>query len=245
MDMGLFEKVIGELAELNYDGRVAFHVNNEPLIVPNLEQYISAARAQLPHAWIQILTNGRSLSISRAASLLSVGVNEISINHYNDEDYLSGRVPEKFDEIRDQVIRQYYPHDAIIGGHGPPANKKDLIFRYNVFLRRETEVMSNRAGTAPNNPGLTGHNVLGFCEYPFTQLNITADGTVSQCCADLYFRNAMGNVRDMTVLDIWYGSAFRKARRALLANDRNGNFLCKSCDFLGVKSKYSRFFWHA
>ena len=41
----LHAKVIDELAELGYHGQIAYHINSEPLLVPNLEQYIEYARA--------------------------------------------------------------------------------------------------------------------------------------------------------------------------------------------------------
>ena len=237
MEFGLFNKVITELADLDYSGRVAFHVNNEPLIVPDLEKYLSLTREKLPRAWIQILTNGRSLSIKRAESLMEAKVNEITVNHYDDDDYLKQILPPRFASIRDEVISKYYPKKFIRSGHGPGKFNVGTVFRYNVMNRRETEVLTNRAASAPNKEGLVGENMLGFCQYPFIQFNITTDGRVGLCCADLYFKSIMGNVKNQTVSEIWFGKEFQAERKALLANDRTGNSLCQTCDFVGVKGR--------
>jgi len=240
MEFELFNKVINELEILNYSGRVGFHVNNEPLIVPDLEKYIIIAREKLPNAWIQILTNGRSLTLNKADSLMQSEVNEISINHYNDKDFLNQSVPEKFITIKNEVIAKYYPKEYIKQGHGPENTDDKNIFRYNIFLRRENEILTNRAGTAPNKKPMSEKNILGFCERPFTQFNITTDGKVSQCCDDLYFDYPMGNLKKDSILDIWYGKQFEIARKSLLKNNRDSHPMCKTCDFIGVKGRIQK-----
>ena len=240
MEFKLFNKVVNELESLNYSGRIGFHVNNEPLIVPHLEKYIVIARKKLPNAWIQILTNGRSLTINKADSLMQSKVNEISINHYDDKDYFNQSIPVKFLTIKDKIITKYYPKKYIKQGHGPENTGKNNIFRYNIFLRRETEILTNRAGTAPNKKPISEKNILGFCERPFKQFNITTDGKVSQCCDDLYFDYPMGNLKENSILDIWFGKKFETARKSLLNNDRNSHPMCKTCDFIGVKGRLQK-----
>lgn len=55
-------KCIDELATINFDGVVAFHRYNEPLIDPRLCQFIEYTNKKLPLAKILILTNGFYLS---------------------------------------------------------------------------------------------------------------------------------------------------------------------------------------
>lgn len=237
MEFDLYDKIISDLAGLDYSGRVAFHVNSEPLIVQNLEKYISIAREKLPKSWIQILTNGRSLTLRKAESLMKEKINEISVNHYNDADYQMQAIPERLITIRDEVISKYYPRKNIQCGHGPGNLSEESIFRYNIFLRRETEVLDNRAGNAPNKEIKASENMLGFCELPFNQINITTDGSVGLCCADLYFNNKMGNLKEQSISSIWNGKEFNAVRQALLSNNRKTNSLCVKCDFVGVKGK--------
>ena len=52
MPIDLYEKIINELAAENFRGTIGFYVNNEPLLVKNLDQYIEIARKKLKNALI-------------------------------------------------------------------------------------------------------------------------------------------------------------------------------------------------
>ena len=44
----MVKKAINELSNLKFDGTIAFHVNSEPLLVKNIDDYISYAREKVP-----------------------------------------------------------------------------------------------------------------------------------------------------------------------------------------------------
>lgn len=232
MPFDLFRKVVEDLADLDYSGRVAFHVHSDPLMVQNLDRYVGFAREKLPQAWLQILTNGKALNDKRGNALLGAGINELTVNHYTDD--LAAPLPTNIVQFREEIIPRYYSSEEVAEGYGPDGGP--AVFRFNINRRRQTEVLTNRAGTAPNKVALTGENVFGFCVYPFTQLNITVDGEVSMCCHDFFFQEAVGNVRDRSVMEIWHGAPFRRVRDELLRNDRSRNRICRRCDFFGVRT---------
>lgn len=233
MSFDLYAKVIADLKEMGFTGRVAFFINSEPLLVRDLGDYVSHARENLPEAWLQVTTNGKSLKPDRAHELLQAGLNEISVNNYGDD--LAAPVPPHLIAVRDEVLPQYYAADLIKPGHGPDPELGNAIFRFNIFPRLETAILTNRAGTAPNKKAVEGRNPRGFCKYPFTQFNITADGRVSKCCADLFFGEPMGNVSNQSVAEIWNGEKFRLIRSQLLKNDRGKNAMCEGCDYIGAR----------
>jgi radical SAM protein with 4Fe4S-binding SPASM domain len=235
MPRELYRKVIDELQAIQFSGRIAYHVNNEPLIFPDLDEFVTYARQHLPMAWIQILTNGKALTRSKAEQLLGASINELSINNYSDD--FSEKLQRSIDDIRTQALPMFYNEDQIKTGHGPDkANPR--VFRFNVFYRDATAVLTSRAGTAPNKAAKSSAP-RGFCEYPFTQFNITTDGRVSKCCADFYFSDPMGNVKEENILAIWKGQKFQKTRQWLLQGDRDAMETCKHCDFYGVRHVYS------
>ena len=231
MEFDLYAKVIDELKGLNYSGKIAYHVNNEPLIFRDLVKFVQYAREMLPDAWIQILSNGNSLK--RAEALVTAGINELSINHYTAD--TSAPLPARLTEFKEKVLLKYMKPEQIGTGHRP-ATGNDGVFRFNIALRQVDAVLTNRAGTAPNKvkADTAKGRVRGFCEYPFTQFNIRADGTVSMCCADLYFSIPMGNVKHQSVMEIWRGNKFGQVRETLLKGRRVFE-TCKNCDFYGVR----------
>lgn len=232
MPFELYKKVIDELKQLNYSGGIAYHVNNDPLIFKDLAKFVSRARQALPDAWIQILTNGRALTASKGAKLLEAGINELTINDYNDD--LQAPLPKNVQEFRDIVLPKYYKPEQIGSGHKPVLNSEANIFHFNVCRSPASSVKTSRAGTSPNKRK-PSTSVRGFCEHPFTQFNITADSRVSMCCADFFFSVPIGNVKNESIIEIWYGNQFNKVRKSLLKGDRNAMETCRQCDYYGSR----------
>ncbi len=235
MPKSMYVKVIDELKYLGYTGRIAYHVNNDPLIFPDLPEFVEYARNSFPSNYIDILTNGRALSEKKAANLLEAGINELSINDYNDD--LNAETPKNIQRVYDKVLPRFYERHQIRTGHGPDVQGR-TIFRFNIYRSKATIVKRSRAGTAPNKQ-LKSNSIYGFCEYPFWQINIATDGRVSKCCNDLYFSDPMGNVNNDCLMDIWKGKRFEKIRELLLEGNRNDIETCRKCDFYGVRRYYT------
>jgi iron-sulfur cluster protein/radical SAM family protein len=231
MPFPLYEKVVEELAGIGYRGQIAYHVNSEPLLVPDLERFVGLARARLPRAWIRIFTNGLALSRSKGEALLSAGLDELTVNWYTTADDVP--LPRNLVIFRDEVLPRFHPRERVRPGTGPLRHGDRSIFRFNIHRRRIDEVLDSRAGSAPNKRARP-EDATGFCENPFTQINITADGRVGRCCADFYFADVMGNVGSESLLEIWQGARFQAARRHLLRGNRSASALCGQCDFIGV-----------
>lgn len=242
MDFELYKKSIFELSDLNYKGLIAYHVNSDPLLIKNIDEYISFARKHLQEAWIQILSNGKALNPINGKKIIDAGVNEIFINVYNDD--LKAELPKNVKKFEDEVLNKLFSKDQIFSGQF-----KDFKLRrkpegkyiyYNVARRLLNEVLTNRGGTAPNkksNRSIEDH--YGYCELPFSKLNITANGTASQCCCDLPFSNPMGNIKNESLKDIWNGQKFTELRNELLKGNRKNNPLCSKCDYFGL-SQYPK-----
>ena len=240
MDFDLYKKTILDLSAINYKGSIAFHVNNEPLLVKNLEDYISFARKNLKNSWINILTNGKSLNPINGKKIIDAGIDELSINIYNDD--LKAELPNNIKNFENKVLKKLFTKNQVLSGHEGKRPQHKFI-KYNIFKRLLNEVLMNRAGTSPNKqsnrPPPEDH---GFCEYPFQQLNITANGNVSRCCCDLNFEYPMGNIKFQDVKDIWFGSKFTELRKNLLKGDRKNSEICSKCDFYGIANPPKNFF---
>ena len=233
MSTNLYIKVINELKDIGFVGTIAYHVNNDPLIFHKLPDFVKHARTNLPSAWIYILTNGKALTEKNADDLLDAGINELSINYYNDDQTVE--LPKIFQKIYENVLPRYNEKHQIKTGHSRSNNN---IFRFNVFRRKLNIIKTSRAGTAPNK-NVKARQPRGFCQFPFTQFNITTDGRVSKCCADLYFSDPMGNVKDNSLMEIWNGERFQKIRKLLLEGNRDAIETCSKCDYYGVHKFYS------
>lgn len=236
MSRETYDKVISQLKGINFSGRVAYHVNNDPLIFPHLLEFVDHARRELPKAWIQILTNGKNLTEREAENLVQAGINEITVNYYTND--LDKDFPIRFHEIRNEILPKYYDHHQIKEGHGPTKDGTKVI-RFNLIKRNVSDVLTSRAGSAPNKKHKS-NKPMGFCEFPFTQFNITADGRVSKCCAEFFFSDPMGNVNEEKIIDIWEGERFNHFRKYLFKGKRGVLEHCKNCDEFGIRLPFIR-----
>lgn len=97
LDRSVFESIIDQLAELEFSGRLSFHMYNEPLLHPQLEDLVAHARGSLPGAWLVLYTNGDLLDDRRHAALLQAGIDHFLVTRH------SGR---SFAERPFQQVRQ-------------------------------------------------------------------------------------------------------------------------------------------
>ena len=121
------------------------------------------------------------------------------------------------------------PHRSIyreIKSHPEAFANIDVI----INRRLGNEILATRAGFAPNKPVRQGNSVIGACIYPFTDLVIFPDGKVGMCCNDCEENTDFGNVKDNSLVDIWFNDKFRNLRAAMATGDRQNYGFCKECD---------------
>ena len=228
MDMNLYKKIIDELKEKDFSGTIGFYVNNEPLLVKNLEEFICYARYQLSNAKLRILTNGIKLNENNGRMLLNSGIDEIEVNVYQKS--IDQKIPKGIIKFEKNVLLPLINRKKITSDL--KFEYKNRLVHYHKVLRDIGEILTSRGGSAPNwddkNTTYDGH-----CAYPFWQINITADGRVGQCCADFYFDQSKLNCNNENIYNIWQSEFFIELRRNLINGDRSKNNLCKKCDYAG------------
>ena len=221
MSIEVFEEAINQLADLRYNGRVAFHNNNEPLIVKDLARYVEIATRKLTAVReFHISTNGLALTREKGLQLLEAGINRFTINVYNDE--LTAPLPDRIEEFK-----------KIVTEHNRDQQDSRQIL-LEVHRRLENEILDNKAGHSPNKKTTNDQPPSGICLQPFTIMCIDPDGLVSLCCNDNFTEVQMGDIRTDKLMEIWQGQRFAHYRKELLRGDRGVLEICKSCDYLGV-----------
>lgn len=206
MDIDVFKKIINELAQMNYDGKIALFSNNEPLIDRRIVELHKYARSKLPNARMHLCTNGTLLSVELFEELMKY-LDELIIDNYDKELKL---IPNS------KKILDYCDEHSELKG------------KVTITLRYPDEVLTNRGGDAPNG-SCTELEKDTSCMLPYKQLIIRPDGKVSLCCNDALGKCTLGDVTTDTLLDIWYGQRFKMVRKQLLHGRKNFP-RCKNCD---------------
>jgi len=230
MTFDLYNKLIEELVQMHFTGRVAYHVANDPLVFADLEHFVAHARAKLPQCWIQIMTNGIALTPKRGAALLESGMDELYINFYRTS-RTQKLYPNAAKFITD-VLEKRFPNKK---GAVYTSNDGKSRLKFTLVPRWAKETLWSRGGSSPNKPA-DDARVRGFCLYPWTQLNISTDGLVSKCCADICFTDAMGDLTEKSIVEVWHGEQFTDVRKKLMLGARRALQGCCECDYFGIPS---------
>lgn len=209
MDEALFRRVIDELAAWDYRGTLNLFSNNEPFLDKRIYDFAAYARAKLPHAFVQIISNGTALDVAGAERILP-SLSHMVINNYATE---------------------YKLHDnvAAIIAH-LEAKRPELADKLVVGYRLLDEFKTNRAGNAPNRTVKQAH-FKSPCAYPFFQMVIRPDGKLSMCCNDALGEDTLGDVAAEGVKGAWLNANRRSVQQAMLKG-RHAIPLCAKCDNL-------------
>lgn len=200
-----FRKIIDDLVEMDYNGRVALMISNEPLLDERLSGMIKYARSKSPRLFLDITTNGTLLSLDKVDHLLSIGLDNININDYRGD---REKHPERISSNLIPIVKAY-------------SNNPKITLQKRSF----TEKWPNYGGNIPQdfNP-----SDFGFCNFPFRKLTIAYNGDVVLCCDDFMYATSFGNVMEQKLIDCWNNAEFNKYRLSLLENHRIG--LCQKCN---------------
>jgi len=86
MQEEVYKKVIDELAEKNFRGRLSPHFYGEPLLDTRLPTWVEYTRMKLPLCFIAIRTNGDFFNEDLFINLLDKGADHFLITNYDDEE---------------------------------------------------------------------------------------------------------------------------------------------------------------
>lgn len=208
MSNELFEKIITELSEMNYDGRISLFSNNEPLIDNRIADFAEYTAKKLPAAQKILFTNGTLLNVERFEHLIK-SLNLMCIDIYYDKEVVS-ELPK--DLI--QVLR--------LGIANPEIQEKVMV----QFICRSA-IRNNRGGQSKNRN--FSYSVKAGCILPYIQMIIRPDGKASLCCNDALGINTLGDVSKNTLFEIWNSSEYSNIRNMIGETRQNFEF-CKKCD---------------
>lgn len=79
----LFERIISELARIEFSGRISYHLFSEPLLHRNLEKLLEYVSKHLPTAHQILYTNGDLLTQERYTSLKEAGTAQFIVTRHD------------------------------------------------------------------------------------------------------------------------------------------------------------------
>lgn len=200
-----YKRVIDQLVEINYNGRIALMLSNEPLLEERLEDMIVYARKRSPRFFLDMTTNGILLTVEKLDRFFDLGLDNININDYRGD---RDAYPDKWSSFVRPVYEAYY-------------NNPKVSFQ----KRRTDEILPNYAGNIPQD-FIAGD--FGFCNYPFRKITIAYTGDILLCCDDFLYDTSFGNVMTDNLLDCWNSPKLEEVKFSLLNGRRIS--ICSRCN---------------
>ncbi|MCD7898274.1 MAG: SPASM domain-containing protein [Planctomycetaceae bacterium] len=209
MDDALFEKIIAELAAIEYSGLIHLYSNNEPFLDRRIPDFARTARAKLPKARIGLSTNGLIMTRDQYRATID-SLDFLTVNNYCDDYQLldSHKQIEEWTRERD-----------------------DWFQKTKITIRNKKEFLTTRGGGAPNRDGGINRTLSCGCHLPSHQLIIRPDGKLSICCNDATGQTTVGDVSQKGLVESWNNPEYTALRYRIL-EDRNILPPCRECDTL-------------
>ncbi|MBR5316781.1 MAG: SPASM domain-containing protein [Lachnospiraceae bacterium] len=214
MDRVLFEKIIGQLEELNYDGLLALFSNNEPFLDDRIFEFTKYARTKLPKAYIYLYTNGKLLSEDKFKTIIE-SLDFIQIDNYEPDLGKSEEICKIEEYVKQWGIQK----------------------KYNYFEIDKNAIRLSRGGTSPNLKVWYTSEV--GCALPFVQMVIRPTGEVSLCCNDALGKNTLGDLNKQTITEVWFSERYNQFRKQISEN-RYNVATCRYCNYVDKRDIWGR-----
>lgn len=217
MDLDIARKVAGDLAELDYTGRISFSGFGEPLLNKQFADHIRIFRQALPDNTIETNTNGDRLTVAKIHELFEAGLTGLYINMYDgpEQEPVFRKLVEEAG-LREEQWR-LRPHWV--------GSEEDFGLTLN-----------NRSGVLKNDEldlGPLDQPLTSRCHYPFYKLLIDWNGKVLFCSNDWGREITVGDVTTTHVRDVWLSEGMLRVRRYLAEGQRCYS-PCNKCNVTGT-----------
>lgn len=185
MDDEIYKKIIDDLTEIDFRGRIAPHQSSEPLLHPRLTELAAYARDQLPRAEFAIYTNGDFLNRERFDELREAGVDTWIITQHGQN------APRPLLEL----VHNLTPEES----------------EYVTYQTLDAAKLFNRCipGLIPEER----RAIPNPCFHASYHLQVLVNGDVAQCCMGFMGEHIFGNVMKRNLMDIWMDPVFRTFRK--------------------------------
>lgn len=220
---------------------IYLHVKGEPLIHPNLVDFLDIAEEN--NLKVNITTNGTLFpqlvdKIKDKKSLTKINFSLHSENNY--PNYLEnifksvdkinktiiyrlwtlkdGSLDEKSTSTVDKIAEYYNLSPDIVD---KIKNEKNIKIKDTTYVDKDNEF---------DWPSITNHNSCGFCYALKTHIAILVDGTVVPCCLDSNGIINLGNIYNDEIDDIINSERYKRLQKSF--QDRKpSEKLCQSCTY--------------
>jgi radical SAM protein with 4Fe4S-binding SPASM domain len=218
MPLELYSKILADLKDIDYSGRVSFSGFGEPLLHPEHLELIRATRQVLPDCWLDIVSNGDRVDATKMKDLFDAGLTTLLISMYDG--------PEQIEFFESIIAEAQIPRETVIlrERYLPPEHGYGINVTNRAGMVSVKEVGVSILLSPMKHP----------CYYTHYRMMIDYTGEVLLCPHDWGKKLIVGNLHRQTILELWTGPILTSIRNRLGAGDRDSP-PCNKCDVLGTR----------
>lgn len=238
MPRNLFEKIIQDLADIEYDRMVTFHRYNEPFHHQNYEilDRIAFARKKLSKAVLAVSSNADYIDKNYLSMIRNSGLNELYLQcHVEEQEQLS---------LEDKKELLQSINKKIGGFPGKYICKENAVIFFafksgfsilTIQIKNFRAVGVDRGGLIKS---LQREQISQPCYQPLTSITIDFNGMVTMCCNTVSYINEhrdfiIGDCNISKLSEIYTSKKAVNLRQNLIQGKRMA--ICQYCDISNKK----------
>lgn len=233
MDDDVWNRIIHDLSEINYNSNMVLNSYNEPLADRFILERLCQARAAMPNARLCVYTNGDYLNARYLDELAEAGLNllSVSIHLSPGESFQALTVLNKFSELSIRIAQPLKFKEIVANRHvlAEVTHPKLAIELRGINYFESGTNRGNLVEGIKMPPPRTSP-----CYFPFTHFYVGYSGNIVPCChirsdAPAHQHYLIGNICEFGSVYQAYASTKAVAwRRHLISSDEKQE-PCRSC----------------
>jgi radical SAM protein with 4Fe4S-binding SPASM domain len=253
MDMGLYKKIIDEIAVENPSARVWEIFFGEPFLCQDIDERIRYAKEK-GLTDVVLNSNGILMTRDKARKVIEAGLDAmyVGVDAATDNVYEKIRIKGNLSNVVRNVL-QYRDLLCECGNSGQKIFVQFVVSETNEHELDDFKTFWEQEGVSVKiRPKVSWAGLIEAsnlqenkqvnrkpCYWLMRNISICADGQVALCSVDIHCRVKCGNVKDHTIKELWHGKL--KEYRAM---HRDGRFhelpnICKDCsDWQSTYAEY-------
>jgi len=240
MSLDTFERVLAQVRTLPTIRTAIMYLGGEPLLNKHHATMCRRVKQETQVTTVKFVTNAMLLTQKWCDDIAAANVDGIHVS-------IDGRSPEENDRIRagasyetirnnlrmlQRTLRAAGCRTRIVIANTVFRRPDDLAQpSVAEFIVRDFPGIKVRSGYAMVWPGMTAEQTTlddlhvyqekprRFCDHPFYDLAIRANGDIVLCCYDISGRHVMGNVMRDELVELYRSDRYAAVRRAMLRRD--------------------------
>lgn len=210
----VIDTLIKQLQVNDFRGTVSFSGFGEPLLNPQILDFIVNVKNSLPDCTVEMTTNGDFLTKEKVLRIKD-SIDILIVDCYDGEHQVVER-KEMFDSINFTkfALRELWLKESD-----------------NIETQMNDWNFNNRSGAVKN---ISFDITQKPCFLPFYKISIDWNGNIILCCNDwLRQQSNLGNIIDTPLSDLWLSDVYKQIRQHL-SNGQRVDSACKNCSVNGT-----------